>query len=157
MSDLTPDQEDPEPEVTSADGSDADSLSGEHRLTLGITVDGRVTARPYGNLPEQHLVIVDQADGSKGIRNMFSNMALGMTAAGVTARRYDGLADQSFTITTEHTRKKKVRCKYDRNIVLATPSSNNVLARPEQYTTAEAFDVVTQPHYNSTGIRNAYF
>ncbi|WP_040866243.1 RICIN domain-containing protein [Nocardia exalbida] len=158
MSNATPDLEAGEHEIIPTDAGDASTPGNPQlRLTLGITREGRVTARPYDGTQEQSFNVVDQADGSKGIRCKYYDLALGMTANGVNVRPYDGSRDQSFTFVGINNGygSTSIRCKYDHNIALAATGTNKVYARPYEGKYPESFNLHGQAD-GSTGIRSTH-
>ncbi|WP_457792392.1 M66 family metalloprotease [Pseudomonas syringae] len=59
---------------------------------------GEFQARPYAGLTTQSFKVVEQGDGSVGIRNQYNPVVVSMTTASVWASTYIGTQSQSFEI-----------------------------------------------------------
>ncbi|MFD9303032.1 RICIN domain-containing protein [Streptomyces sp. NPDC060048] len=73
-------------------------------MVLSMNANGSVTVQPSGTSNDQHFSLVNQADGSVGIRGAHNGLVLDMSSAGtVTGRAYAGNTNQSFNLFTKVT------------------------------------------------------
>ncbi|MFE9222775.1 phosphatidylinositol-specific phospholipase C domain-containing protein [Streptomyces lavendulae] len=85
------------------------------QLVLTMNNSGAVTGESWKSSSEQFFILVNQADGSYGIRRADRNegLVLDLTASGsVTGRPYVGSANQSFYITDQGDSSKGIRSPY---------------------------------------------
>ncbi|MFD9535264.1 phosphatidylinositol-specific phospholipase C domain-containing protein [Streptomyces sp. NPDC060010] len=82
-------------------------------LALSMNANGSVTVQPAGTSNDQHFSVVNQADGSVGIRGAHNGLVLDMSSAGtVTGRAYAGNTNQSLNLFSQGDGSTGIRSKY---------------------------------------------
>ncbi|WP_322779734.1 M60 family metallopeptidase [Frankia sp. Cas4] len=115
--------------------------------------DPDVRPEPYAGNAWQSFHIVDQADGSVGIRNPYTHLVLTMSDQDVRATPYTGNAWQSFWIVDQADGSVGIRNNYYGTAL--TMSDEYVRATPYAGNAYQSFVLVPQAD-GSTGIRSFY-
>lgn len=113
--------------------------------------NNNIEAATYVGSPSQSIRIVQQADGSSGIRSFYNDLVLNLSETGVWASPYTGNAYQSFWITQQPDGSSIIRNAYSGLALTMTEygvrSSSYVECNRNQ-----RFDLITQAD-GSTGLR----
>lgn len=82
-------------------------------LVLSMAANGTVTVQPTSTSSDQYFTVVNQSDGSVGIRGAHNGLVLDMSSTGaVTGRPYAGTTNQSFHLFAQGDGSTGIRSKY---------------------------------------------
>ncbi|UQA90572.1 RICIN domain-containing protein [Streptomyces halobius] len=96
-----------------ADGLTYKIVNAYSGLALSMGAGGTVTVQPDSASGDQYFKVVNQADGSVGIRGVHNGLVLDMSSAGaVTGRAYAGNTNQSFNLFSQGDGSTGIRSKY---------------------------------------------
>ncbi|MBB4927481.1 M60 family metallopeptidase [Kitasatospora kifunensis] len=121
---------------------------------IALSMDGKEAhPAPYVGSSTQSFTLVDQADGSIGIRNNYYGTVLTMTDTSVYPAPYEGNVAQSFTLVDQADGSIGIRNNYYGTVLTMTDTS--VYPAPYEGNVAQSFILVEQAD-GSQGIRSFY-